>query len=81
MKLFLFSASVFFLLGLKLILQLDLVPSFNYKPATIETISTPSTNQEFQKTKVQSATKKDTVTSVEPKNGKLTSASVKKQKK
>ncbi|MDP2337809.1 MAG: hypothetical protein Q8N05_15455 [Bacteroidota bacterium] len=81
MKIFLFSASVFFLLGLKLILQLDILPSFNYKPATIETTTVPATKQDFQKLEVQPVIKKDTVNSTEPKSGQLTAPSLKNPKK
>lgn len=82
MKLFLFSASVFFFLGLKLISQIDITPSFYHKPVSIETTTVPSTKDEVKKLGVMPGLiKKDTVNSAGPKSDQRTAPSVKSSKK
>ncbi|MBL7970210.1 MAG: hypothetical protein JNL03_01710 [Prolixibacteraceae bacterium] len=65
MRLFLFSASVFYLLGLKLTSQIEIRPLFHHKPAQIETKTIPVPQPDIQEK--SATTKKDTLHSPESK--------------
>lgn len=82
MRLFLFSASVLYLLGLKLTSKIDIQPFFYQKPAHIETTTVPASKHEIQQLEVKPVlNKKDTLTTPEYKSGQLTSPSVKHSEK
>lgn len=82
MKIFLFSASVFFFLGLKLISQIDIIPNFFHKATSSETTTVPSTKIDLQQTETKSVlTKKDTVSSAETKSNQLSAPEVKNTEK
>jgi hypothetical protein len=76
MRLFLFSASVFYLLGLKLTSQIDIHPVFYHKPAQIETKTTPAPQPDIQEKPAPIRT--DTLHSPGTKSNPLTAPSGKK---
>jgi len=78
MKLFLFSASVFYLLGLKLSSHLDILPHItSHSEKTESTIST-STKPQLQKLETKSLpVQKDSIHGTENGSGQLTAPLVK----
>ena len=73
MKLFLFSASVFYLLGLKLTSQIEIKSHLMHKPATIESKTCPESKNNSQSIELKhELTKKASTTSTETKSGQLT---------
>lgn len=82
MKLFLFIASVLYLLGLKLTSKIDIIPHFFQKSVSIESTTIPETKQEANHTeKKPELIKKDTVISTETKGGQLIVPSVRNSEK
>lgn len=82
MKLFLFSASVFYLLGLKLTTHIEVKSPFIHKPATIESKAVPETKREAQALGSKpELIKKETTISTETKSGQLTAPCLKKSGK
>lgn len=72
MKLFLFSASVFYLLGLKLTSQIEVKSHLFNKPATIETKVYPELENNAQPIPLKpESVKKAQATSPETKSGQL----------
>lgn len=81
MRLFLFSASVFYLLGLKLSSQIEIKSSIGHKPAIIESKTFPETKNSGQPLELKpELTKKDTAISAGTKSDRPTAPSVKTQK-
>jgi len=73
MRLFLFGASVFYLLGLKLTSHVEIKSSLNAKPAIIESKVFPETKQNVQPLELKpELLKKDTAISSEIKSSRLT---------
>jgi hypothetical protein len=73
MKLFLFSASVFYLLGLKLTSHVEIKSSLSAKPVIIESKTFPQTKQNVQPLEFKpELLKKDTAISSEIKSSRLT---------
>jgi hypothetical protein len=82
MRLFLFSASVFYLLGLKLTSHLEIRTHLVHKSETIEPKTTPDTKQNVQPQGIKpELTSKDTTISIEIKKGQLTTPCSKNTKK
>jgi hypothetical protein len=82
MKLFLFSASVFYILGLKIISKVEIQPFFHQKSVSTEMTTSPSKKIEQplkRETKVQE--KKDSLTHISVKSDQLPEPSVKNSKK
>lgn len=82
MRLFLFSASVFYILGLKIISKVDIHPFFIQKSVSTEMTTSPSkkTDKPFVgETKVQ--VKKDSLNQLPVKSKQLPEQSVEKSKK
>lgn len=82
MKLFLFSASVFYILGLKIISKVEIPPFFHQKSVSTEMTNSPikKSDQAFEsQTKVQ--VKKDSLNQLPAKNKQLPESSVEKSKK
>jgi len=81
MRLFLFGASIFYLLGLKVTSHVEIKSSLNAKPAIIESKVFPETKQNIQPLEFKpELQKKDTAISAETKNIRPTAPSVKTQK-
>jgi len=81
MRLFLFSASVFYLLGLKLTSQIEIKSSLSAKPSTIESKTFPEIKHTVPTQELKpELMKKDTTISAETKNLHPTLPSVKTQK-
>ncbi len=81
MRLFLFSASVFYLLGLKLSSQIEIKSSIGHKPAIIESKTFPETKDNGQRLELKpELIKKDPAISAKTKSGHPTAPSVKTQK-
>jgi len=81
MRLFLFGASVFYLLGLKLSSHVEIKSSLGAKSAIIESKVFPETKQNVQPLEFKpELQKKDTAISAETKNIRPTAPSVKTQK-
>jgi hypothetical protein len=73
MKLFLFSASVFYLLGLKLTSKIELKPVFYHKAVSTETPATPDEKVSAPALPVKmEQLKKDTTIQTEPKSNQQT---------
>ncbi len=73
MKLFLFSASVFYLLGLKLTSHVEIKSPLIHKSTTIESKTFPKTKQNVQPLEFKpDLLKKDTAISSETKSSRLT---------
>ncbi len=77
MKLFLFSASVFFFLGLKLTSKLDILPGFQNKTTHIEKTTAPSMEKNSPTVKKTEPIKKDTINSISLHSGQLTAPKIK----
>ncbi len=72
MKLFLFSASVFYILGLKLSSQVNVLPHFFHSPAKTETQVAPETKTKIQESGIKSeSVQKDSLNFNETKSGQL----------
>ncbi|MFA5329350.1 MAG: hypothetical protein WC384_16265 [Prolixibacteraceae bacterium] len=70
MKLFLFSASIFYILGLKLTSHIDILPHFFHSPVKIETKAAPETKIEIQGNALKSeSAQKDSLNFHETKSG------------
>jgi len=81
MRLFLFGASVFYLLGLKLTSHVEIKSTLCTKPASIESKIFPETKQNVQPQELKpELTKKDTAISSETKSVHPTATSFKTQK-
>jgi hypothetical protein len=81
MRLFLFSASVFYLLGLKLTSQMEIKSSLSAKPSTIELKTFPEIKHTVQPLELKPVLlKKDTTISAETKNIRQALPSAKTQK-
>lgn len=82
MKLFLFSASVFYLLGLKLTSKIELTPVFYHKPVTREASAVSSEKETALAVIIKAEEiKKDTVEQVETKSNSQTAPVVKTPEK
>jgi len=81
MRLFLFGASVFYLLGLKLTSHIEAKSSISAKPAIIESKAFPEFNNNAKSEKLgPELIKKDTAISAETKNTQSNTPSVKTPK-
>jgi hypothetical protein len=81
MRFFLFGASVFYLLGLKLTSHVEIKSSLNAKPVIIESKAFLETKQNVQPVELKpEVRKKDTAISVETKGIRPTAPSAKTQK-
>lgn len=81
MRLFLFGASVFYLLGLKLTSHIEIKSPISAKPAIIELKTFPETKQNIQPMELKpELIKKDTAISAETKRIHPTAPSAKTQK-
>jgi len=82
MRLFLFSASVFYLLGLKLTSHLEIRTHLVHKAETIEPKTVPDIKQNIQPQEIKpELMSKDTTISIEIKQGQLTTPCSKNTKK
>ncbi len=82
MKLFLFSASVFYLLGLKLTSKIELTPAFYHKSVSREASTVPSEKETAPTVIIKAEEiKKDTVEQAETKSNSHTAPAVKTPEK